>query len=53
MSEEFSLLVINSQDSKYRSKTLNIYRAIGLVLDFIHRLVCGRQKNVVGFLSSD
>jgi hypothetical protein len=22
----------------------NLYRAIGLVLDFIHRLVCGRQK---------
>jgi hypothetical protein len=21
-----------------------LYRAIGLVLDFIHRLVCGRQK---------
>jgi hypothetical protein len=21
-----------------------MYRAIGLVLDFIHRLVCGRQK---------
>jgi hypothetical protein len=24
--------------------TNNVYRAIGLVLDFIHRLVCGRQK---------
>jgi hypothetical protein len=23
---------------------LILYRAIGLVLDFIHRLVCGRQK---------
>jgi hypothetical protein len=25
-------------------KSVNWYRAIGVVLDFIHRLVCGRQK---------
>jgi hypothetical protein len=28
---------------KYKSESI-LYRAVGLVLDFIHRLVCGRQK---------
>jgi hypothetical protein len=30
-----------------------LYRAIGLVLDFIHRLVCGRQKNPTTFRRLD
>jgi hypothetical protein len=29
---------------RWNFKTFSKDRAIGLVLDFIHRLVCGRQK---------
>jgi hypothetical protein len=40
---EFLEWVSNSWPLKKVSAPWN-YRAIGLVLDFIHRLVCGRRK---------
>jgi hypothetical protein len=31
----------------FKLMSVNMYRAIGLVLDSIHRLVCGRQKTTI------
>jgi hypothetical protein len=39
-----ALYNIHHRQNPFKSISATLYRAIGLVLDFIHRLVCGRQK---------